>query len=74
MADKIVIDKAGMLKKENMTPAAEIKGKLKDTVAFDLDRGCGNEPPKIKLPPRVDDPPKCGNEPPGIPPIKKAKK
>lgn len=76
MAEKIKIEKKEMLKKEKTVSSAEIKLKdrLGDNVSFDPDHGCGNEPPKIKLPPRVDDFPRCGNEPPAIPPIKKTKK
>ncbi len=76
MAEKPEIGKKEKLKKEAAVSSAEIKlkDKLGDRVAFASGYGCGNEPPKIKLPPRVDDPPKCGNEPPVIPPVKKAKK
>ena len=76
MAEKPEIGKKEKLKEEASVSSAKIKlkDKLSDRVAFAPGYGCGNEPPKIKLPPRVDDPPKCGNEPPVIPPIKKAKK
>ena len=76
MAEKPEIGKKEKLKEEAAVSSAEIKlkDKLGDRVAFAPGYGCGNEPPKIKLPPRVDDPPKCGNEPPVIPPVKKAKK
>jgi|LSQX01.1.fsa_nt_gb hypothetical protein len=72
MAEKIKIEKKGMLEKEDIVPSAEIKlkDKLGDRVAFAPGYGCGNEPPKIVTPPRTDDPPKCGNEPPVIPPVK----
>ena len=72
MAEKPEIGKKEKLKKEAAVSSAGLKQKdrLNGTAAFDPNHGCGNEPPKIKLPPRVDDPPKCGNEPPVIPPVK----
>ena len=76
MAEKPEIGKKEKLKEEAAVSSAGLKQKdgLSGTAAFDPDHGCGNEPSKIKLPPRVDDPPKCGNAPPVIPPIKNAKK
>ena len=76
MAEKPEIGKKEKLKKEAAVSSVEIKlkDKLGDRVAFTPDHGCGNEPPKNKLPPRVDEPPKCGNEPPVIQKKKKAKK